>query len=319
MNELLIEGRGYISNELVNAQYDYSAGEIDLLIKILAKLRRAKTDAEKQHLRLSKMELLPTDTDSKRGYEYLRKHFRGLQSKPLEVFYKETGQYYISNVISEATINTNQSMISVSITPKMVAILCDTNKQYTGYEIKSLLSLKSKHAKRLYLMCCQFRNTGIKYLNIPELKKSLRCVDQYDKTHDFLRRVIIPATQEITAKTELECTYSAIRTGKSIDQLCIEIKLNNAAAEVWGNDKQIEYMMRCKLANWQIEQVCEYLTPEEIHPILYGMKLNAAKIQNPGAYLATVFSDHGVPMARRINKQLSLYEQQQQNNTSVRG
>lgn len=318
MHELISDGRGYMSNEIVNAQYDYTPAEIDLFVKIMAKLKRAKTPAEKELIRLSYLELLP-DSDSNRNYEYLRKCFRGLLTKPIEVFYRESNEYYLSNVLADVTIKKNNGLILVRINPKMATILTDTGKQYTGYEIASLLSLKSKFSKRLYLMACQFRSTGIKFINIPDLKKSLKIgMGHYEDTHDFIRRVIIPSVQEITAKTELECTFEKIKAGRNIDQLCITVKLTTQAAEVWGNDKQIAYMLnRCKLAAWQVEQVCEAMRPDEIHPILLNVQKNIAHIKNPGAYLAKVFEDHGVIMHKKINRQIPInYEQP--NNTAAR-
>jgi len=314
MNELILTGKGYLSNEAVNAKYNYSAGEIDLLVKILAILKRAKTPEEKQFLRLSYLQLMPSDSDSKRNYEYLRKYCRSLLSKPIEVFYPESNCWYLSAIISEVTIKKNEGLINLRINPKMGAILLDTTKQYTGFEIHSLLSLKSKHAKRLYLMCCQFRNTGVKFVNIDELKKLFCVGDQYEKPFDFIRRVLVPATQEITALTELHCTYTTVKAGRKIDQLCIEIKLNAAAAELTGNSSQIEYMIKCGLSDWQIENVLDVLTVQEIHPILYAMKINFQNIKNKGGYLVKVFEDHGVTMHKKINRQIAI----DYDNTSAR-
>lgn len=304
MNELLLTGRGYISNEAVNAKYNYTAGEIDLLIKIVSLLRRGKFDPANVVLKFTYSQLAPAE-HSGRAYEYIRKHCRGLLSKPIEVYLSEKQSYYLSAVISEVTIpKKSDSVILMRVNPTMCDILTDTARQYTSFEIHSLLNLQTKHAKRLYLMCSQFKNTGVKYVNIEELKKLLGVGDAYDKASDFIRRVIIPATTEISKKTELLCTFSTVKEGRHIDQLCINISLSKPAAELEGNTSQIEYMVRCGLSNWQIENVLDTLTVQDIHPILYYMKLHYTTIKNKGAYLVKMFEDNGVVMHRKLNKQL---------------
>lgn len=313
MNELILTGRGYISNEAVNAKYNYTAGEIDLLVKIITVLRRAKNDADRFTLKFSYSQLAPAES-SGRGYEYIRKHCRGLLAKPLEIYLTEKNSYYMSAVISEVTIpKKHDSLITMRVNPTMCELLTDTARSYTSFEIYSLLCLQTKHAKRLYLMCSQFKNTGVKYINLDELKKLLGVSDAYDKNGDFIRRVVIPATAEISKKTELKTTFTTVKTGRSIDQICIKIELSEQAATLEGNKSQIEYMIRCGLSDWQIENVLDTLTVQEIHPILYYMKLHYNTIKNKGAYLVKMFEDNGVYMAKRINQQLSI--QYENNNT----
>lgn len=303
MHELL-KSKLFVSNEAINAHYDYTSLEINLMMHILAAAARENDLAKKLNLRLTYGQLMPDVEGS--GYNELRQAFKGLLKKPYEIYYKETNQYFISNLITAVTINKNNGLILVDLHPKMYAVITEIKRNYTSFETRAILGLKSKYAKRLYLLASQFKNTGVKYVNLTELKKQLALSDKYPKINDLKKRVLEPAIKEINAVSDLSVSYELSKAGRKFEDITLLIKLNNEAAALAGNDKQIKFMQQCGLSQWQIENVLQTLPPAELHPVLYQFNLHKDKIKNKGAYLAKVLNEAGVPMAQKISKQLTI-------------
>ena len=303
MHELL-KSKLFVSNEAINAAYDYTALEINVMIHILNAAALEKDPQKKLSLRLSYGQLMPDAAGA--DYKELRQAFTGLLKKPYEIYYKETNHYFIANLITAVTIHKNSGHILVDLHPKMHAIITEVKRNYTSFETRSILGLKSKYAKRLYLLASQFKNTGVRYLDLTELKKQLAIFDKYDKISDLKKRVLDPAMNEISAASDLNLSYEMSKAGRKFDEITLLVKLNQEAAALAGNDKQIKFMQQCGLSTWQIENVLQSLTPEDLHPILYQFNLHKDKIKNKGAYLAKVLNENGVPMAQKINKQLSI-------------
>jgi len=303
MHELL-KSKLFVSNEAINAAYDYTALEINVMMQVLAAAARETDPAKKLTLRLTYAQLMPEAEGS--AYNELRQAFKGLLKKPYEIYYKETNQYFISNLITAVTINKNSGLILVDLHPKMYTIITEIKRNYTSFETRAILGLKSKYAKRLYLLASQFKNTGVRYVNLDELKKQLALSDKYPKINDLKKRVLEPAIKEINAVTDLSISYELSKTSRKFEDITLLIKLNNEAAALVGNDKQIKFMEQCGLSKWQIENVLQSLPPAELHPILYQFNLNKDKIKNKGAYLAKILNEAGVPMAQKISKQLTI-------------
>lgn len=310
MHELLVS-KLYVSNEAINASFDYSASEIDLMIKVIAAVRREKDVSKRLELRLTYTMLTGDMGESGSNYEQIRKAFHGLISKPIEVWYKETNSYFISALINSARIQRNSGVIVVRINPEMLTIITDTRLRYTELEIKSILGLNTKYAKRLYMLACQFKNTtGVRVITFDQLKKQLHTQDKYDLVADFKRRVLEPSIKLINVISEIEISYEINKTGRKIDEFTLLVKYNKIAVEVLGTDNQRKKMTKYGLSEWQISNVCNTLEDTGINRILYDFTLlvNGGKINNPGGYLAKMFDQAGVNMLQKQSTQINLLD-----------
>jgi plasmid replication initiation protein len=298
-----------VSNEAINASYDYTANEIDLFIKIIAHISRETDPAKRAHLQLTYQQLAVDQSASHSNYDVLRAAFRGLLSKPIEIYYRETQNYFISALINAVDIQTRSSIIRIDIHPKMINIICDMRSQYTTMQLASVLGLKGKYSKRLYLLCCQFIGTGVRYCSYIELRKIFKIEKKYDDVSDFKKRVLDPAIKEISAVTEIDVKYENMRNGRRLDQFVLTVKLNTEATKVAGLDRQRQFMQNCGLSEWQIDNVCAIMAPEEIHRVLYEFSKIKPTIKNTGGYLVTTFANLGVTMNRKIGNQVNLIDQ----------
>ncbi len=303
---LLFTGKTYVSNETINAAYDYTSREIDLLVKIIFLLTKEKDEAKRTTLRMTYSQI---DPDGVAGSEYaeIRTAFIGLAKKPLEIWYKETNQFFISAVVNAVTLQRNSGVILVDIHPKICGIICDVKREFTGVEIESVLKLKSKYAKRIYILMCQFKSTGVRYLSIDDIRSILKLGDKYPNVNDMEKRVIAPALHEINHLTELRVSFEKNRSSRKITDLTFLIALKPEASEVTGDERQREFMRKWGLSKWQIDNACGKLTPGELHQILYHCNINQDKInKNRGGYMWKLLTEAGVPLRQQFHQQTSI-------------
>lgn len=312
----LINNKLRVSNEAVNAQYNYTASEIDLLIKVMAAALAEKEPDKRRSLRLQYSYLINPESASNNQYGVIRKAFIGLIKKPIEIYYKETKQYFISAFIQSATISPASSTIIVDIHPKMLTILADVQAQYTTLQVKSILSLNTRYAKRLYMLACQFVNTGVRYCTLEELRKSFVLGDKYTDLKDFKKRVLDPSIKLISAVTELNISYEQLKQGRAVNSFALLVKLNEDAALFHNLERQRYALRQWGLSDWQIDNICFTLQPSEIHRLCYEYNKIKSTVKSSGAYVAAIFANAGVPMHRKMTSgqtnildQIKHYEQ----------
>lgn len=310
MHEIISTEKAYLSNEAINAGYDYNASEIDLMVNIIQAIKPANpNNFSVINLKLGQL-IAHLNDDAGSAYTTIKTALYNLQRKPYEIYFKETKKLFIANFISSAEIDRYTGNIQVTMHPKIRQIVCDIKEQYTSFEIGNLLLLKGKYAKRFYMLLNQFKSTGVRFATMGELRTMFKTGDKYPDYKEFKRRVIDPAMDEISSKTDLIVKVEAERlAGRKVDSFNILVKLKKEAAAVSNLDKQQEYMKRCGLSDWQIDNVLMTLDRQTIYSVLYALQTNANKIQNKGGYLNSVFIAHGVVMNKKLPKQIDLIDQ----------
>jgi plasmid replication initiation protein len=194
----------------------------------------------------------------------------------------------------------------------MLPYLTQLKQQFTMFELSTVLALKSKYAKRLYMFASQFRATKMFTISMEELRKRLRLEDKYQTFADFNKRVIVPALNEINLLSELNMELTSKDRGTyAIEALRFHVAQKQTTEEVTGNEKQIRFMIAVGLSNWQVENVLMQRTPDELAPILRRMYLrkvdkHAKHIANPGAWAVKCLQNEGIDLNSPMPKQLRI-------------
>lgn len=310
MHELIKTDKGYVSNEAINASYDYTSAEIDLMVNIIQAIKPEKNNNTFSVIKLKIGQLIEhLNEDSRSAYDTIRRAIIGLQRKPYEIYYKDTKKYFVANFISSAEIDRYTGEVVITMHPKIRQIVSDITEQYTSFEIGSILRLKGKYSKRLYLLLNQFKHTGVRWIDLQDIRTNFKVGEKYRHYKEFKRRVLDPAIFEINEKTELTTNYSENKNFRKVEQFELSVKFKKDIVEVVGHTNQKAFMQKCGLSDWQITNILMTLQPPVINQILYNLQTNGAKIQNKGGYLNTVFIAHGVVMDRKLPRQINLIDQ----------
>ena len=100
-----------------------------------------------------------------------------------------------------------------------------TGDAYTTYNFTNTIEMKSFSGKRLYELICKWKDLGkTKLMYIDEWKEFFGVLDKYPKVFDFKRRVLDPAIESINAQGEFHLTLNQEKIGRTITHFQILIK-----------------------------------------------------------------------------------------------
>lgn len=283
---------GFLPNEILNASYNYTAHEIEVLLAVVNFYRGANTftmTTESLTLGFGKTNALNKE---------LKNAIRGILEKPLEYWNKEKNVMLISSVITSAEIDTNKRQVKFTINETMGMIISQAKEKYSRYNFEVMLNLTSRYSKRLYLHCNAWRKTGVWEIQLEKLRKMLGVADKYEQFYDFNTKILQPAFQEINEKSEYVTTVDYLKNGKSYSSMLVSVTLKKEFLK--ASQKHWAALKSYGLADWQIKNVTNTLTESEIDKHLNTVKMNRHAINNVGGYLVNTFKAIGVPLEKSL-------------------
>lgn len=292
---MLLHTTGYLPNEILNASYNYSKHETDILL-LLVDLYNGKNE-----LTVSIATLTANWGETNKKHEELRKAFINLQSKPLEYYNQKSETYVIAAIIIESKIDTVKKLVTVKFSDQIGEVLTRAKTHFSRYNFAVLLALESRYSKRLYLHCNAFKKTGIWKIDIDNLRKALKLEDKYQQTFDFKKKILAPSFKEIQEKTELDLHVHYESTGKKIHTMKVSIEIKpEYIKKIKQPSMHWQSLVEFGLDQWQAANVCKILDDETIAGTLNYIRMNRQNIKNTGGYLRMCFIELGVPLDRKI-------------------
>lgn len=323
MYELLDE-KVFIKNELNSAKMRLSAPEIDLLILLATKVR----EGDYQQITVSYQELVTLYGESKVYYKHLSPIFDGLMRNIIEVFDVTKKEYVKCCLVSKVVFNKNAGFAVFYIDVFVANLLRYVKSESTIFQLRTVLELRSVHAKRIYMMASQFKKSGKWNVELADLKNRLGLIDQkkgtelYKRFADFRVRVLDQAIKEINEKAEFKIHIEPGKRGQEITRLQTIIYTKSTKDELSLTDKmkhQVQRMRAAGLSEFQIENILFECSEDRINKTLYNFDLNKSKIKNPGGWLSAAFEAQGVEMRRKLVdiKQLDLVNEINKNTSAA--
>jgi len=211
-------------NSITSARYEYSELQMDLFFYLLSILRKDKPDGVYEIV----IKDLAAITAKEYKYGYLKTATEGMGSRMFEVFssksYKQLWMFQrIEYMIGEGRIE-------IEFANPIKPYLFDLKDNFTSFELYAALRLGSKYAKRLYMICSQWKDKGeTPVYTIDELKKMLALLDdkgneQYKQIGQFKQFVLDEAKKQINKHTDLEIDYKLVKKGRSFQRVSFTIK-----------------------------------------------------------------------------------------------
>jgi len=217
-------------NAITTARYEYSELQMDLFFYLLSKLRKDDTSGIYEIV----VKDLSAVTGKKYAYNYLRKATEAMGSRMFEVLtdksYKQLWMFQHIEYI------TGEGRIEVKLSESIRPYLFDLKNNFTSFELLSALRLTSKHAKRIYALCSQWKDLGAtKRFEISELKRMLNLIDdkgneEYTEITMFKRKVLDVAVKQINEHTDLSISYTLEKEGRAFKSVIFTV--NQQAVDV---------------------------------------------------------------------------------------
>ena len=293
---MLLYTNGYIPNEIVNAHYNYTPHETDLLLTIINLFQNEPT------LSIKYERLVSNYGDTHNKLELLRNAIHGILSKPLE-YYKPSseenkkGQYIFSSIVTTAKIDVERNLVHFTFSPDIMHVIARSKEKYTRYNFQVLLSLESRYSKRIYLLCNAWKSTGLWECSTEKLRKILKLENKYSQFTDLKKRVLNPAFEELNEKSEFRIEPEYFKQGKEINKLLCSVVLKSEHINV--KPQYFSKLRSFGLSEWQCKNVENYLEAGEIDSVLNDLIMNTG-VNNTGGYLVKIFKSMGVPLDKKL-------------------
>lgn len=136
-----------------------------------------------------------------------KKQLKKLVSLPLE-YETPNGDWVATTLISKVVFSKATGEAALTIQPEIWEAILDFSKGFRRFELNKALELKSAYSLRLYqLISGQERPLSYTLVN---LKKMLGVEKKYPRPADFIKRVVVPAKEELDAVAPYSFDYKTI-------------------------------------------------------------------------------------------------------------
>lgn len=265
-------------NALTNARYEYSEAQANLFLVLLSKLRKGGPDDVYQ-ITVSEME---KRTGNKYNYKQLRESTREMVSRAHEIETFHKGKPVLRQLVLFSRIDyiLGTGVIELEINKYATQYLFEIKNNFTSFQLQAALNLTSKHAKRIYQFCSQWKDIGeTKKYAILDFKKILGLADdkgkeEYVLISMFKQKVLDLAVKQINEKTDLNISYQLEKIGRSFKNIVFTVKNQPQAIDVPFEVLSSEVATATGLALHQVENARRLLvqlnisTPDLVATIL---------------------------------------------------
>ena len=204
------------SNVLIRASYTLSLQEQRLVLAAMSKLDSRRLgitpSSDQSKIRVTAAEFGETyGIDPRKAYEELREATNHLYERSInEIAGKKTTKL---RWVDLATYHDGEGWTEVRFTPAVLPLLTLLREKFTSYRLQQVANLRGKYSIRIFEMLAQFSSTGLMRITLEDLVSALQL--PYERYADIARRVIEPAVEELTAKSNLDINWRGLKVGKA--------------------------------------------------------------------------------------------------------
>ena len=230
MKKLISELEIRMSNALVEARYEYSEIQLDILFYVMACLRKDKDDRAVLNYELDVAEL-ENLRQKKIHTSRLQEIIEGMGNKPLSVRtpdMTDPDDFYSVWLFQGAKYLKGKKVLKVRLSELIVPYLFDLSKSFTSIQLQSILLMTSKYAKRIYQICAQWKNSRngeSKIFEIDNFKEMIGIdSNEYKQIGQLKTSVLQIAVKQINQYSDLKVSYEFIKKGRAFVQIKFTIE-----------------------------------------------------------------------------------------------
>lgn len=219
------------SNSFVGASYGLGVTEQRLVLLAILKARETDSISEAigKTLTIHASDYMAHfGVDRATAYESLENAVNGLYESEyrfIEILPNGERKTHRERFVSGIAYSNGLGQVELRFTPETVPLVVGLSENFTKYEIEQVSRLSSQYALRLYEMLTQWRAKGKVSMKLDELRFKFGLLDdEYQRMHDFKKRVLDMAVNEINKHTDLAVSYEQHKQGRVITGFTFAIK-----------------------------------------------------------------------------------------------
>lgn len=236
------------SNTLVEAGYDLTMAEHDLMTLAINKIHKQQTKG-KQVIITAKEFAVANQVSDIYAYKMLKDTAKTLGDKKLKFTLYRDHSIITDNEDEKLTVikpthpnftmlraeynwlqgvsyQDQQGFLLLHFSDPLAFLIDNTAQAYTRYDYVKTVDFKGASSKRIYELINKWKKLGsTPEMSIFEWKDLFGVVDKYPKVAEFRRRVLDPAIEQINAQGDFELIIVPIKMGRNITHFSITIKI----------------------------------------------------------------------------------------------
>lgn len=219
------------SNDLIrNSRYNLTLMEQRIILRLIQIIKPEDTEFRTYDFSIKEFcEICGISDQSGKTYEYIREIVKELRSKNL-VIKTEDGELICGWIESSRYIKST-GIIKISLSQDLKPYLLELKKNFTGYSLNNILSMKSKYSIRMYELLKSFEYLGEITIDIDTLKGNLYAT-QYQRWSDVKNKILDISVMEINRFTDLKVSYILRKSGKRIQYVIFNLEKKNPDEQV---------------------------------------------------------------------------------------
>ena len=247
------------SNTLVEACYDLSVAEHDLMTLAINKMHKQPTGTNKVTISAKEFATANKVTDNY-AYKTLKDTAKTLgerklkfllyvdntiqatdKSQKLCVLKPSHNNFTVLNAeyhwLQGISYQDQDGFILLHFSDPLAFLIENTAKSYTKYDYIKTVNFKGFSSKRMYELISKWKGLGkTPEMTVFEWKEYFGVADSYPKVAEFKRRVLDPAIKQINEQGEFKLTLTSRKEGRGISHFMIKIKIVKKSVALLPDD-----------------------------------------------------------------------------------
>jgi len=259
-------------NAITNARYEYSQMQKDFVYHLIDKMNKFMTkdkSSVKDLFGLVVVEMELKDIVKSDNYTPMLDAIKDLQRRPIQFNYmKEDGEYEIStHLIATLQHKKGSGKIKITTTEASLGFIAYIGSGFTAYNKSIALSLPSLYAKRMYELCCRWKDKGFCRMPISEFRKMMMIENKFKQHGEMVKNVLDISEKILKEQAELTFTYTFRKENRSKAYNWLELNILPTAGEN-GDKKSGWYQVLYNIlygVYWDntAVQVCDYIADHD--------------------------------------------------------
>lgn len=230
MKELIVK-----DNALINASYNLDLVEQRLILLAIMEARESGKGINANDPLTVHAESYINQFGVHRNtaYQALKDACKDLFARQFS--YQEQRPKGIANItsrwVSQIAYIDNTASVELIFSPAIIPLITRLEKHFTSYEMKQISYLSTGYAVRLYEILIAWRSTGkTPVIELIDFRKQIGVLDtEYNRMHDFKKRVLDPSIKQIKEHTDITVEVEQHKTGRSITGFSFRLKQKKSA------------------------------------------------------------------------------------------
>lgn len=265
-------------NALINASYNLDLVEQRLILLAIIEARQNGTPTDQDLTVHAESYVNHFNVHRNTAYQALKDACDNLFERRFS-YQKLSSRGNIEHVksrwVQRITYVENEALVRLKFSDDVVPMITNLEKHFTSYELEQVSQLNSAYAVRLYELLIAWRAAGqVPLIELKTFRNKIGVgADEYERMHDFKKRILDPSLKQINEHTDITVSYEQHKQGRVITGFSFKFKFKKTAKpekkEALKNSKEPDshaerqealaqfmgYQQRAKLLNVPIEQL----------------------------------------------------------------